>query len=58
MFDSALRAIYSTLAPAGVNARLSTLIYHRALAEPVPMLPYGAERCAVRAAHALGAASL
>ena len=40
MFDSALRAIYSTLAPAGVNARLSTLIYHRVLSEPVPMLPY------------------
>ena len=39
MFSNVLRAVYSTLAPAGVNARLSTLIYHRVLEDPDPMLP-------------------
>ena len=39
MFNNALRAVYSTFAPAGANARLSTLIYHRVLANPNPMLP-------------------
>ena len=39
MLDSVLRAVYSTLAPAGANARLSTLIFHRVLAVPDPLLP-------------------
>lgn len=39
MRDSVLRSIYSMLAPAGTHARLSTLIFHRVLAAPDPMLP-------------------
>ncbi|MDQ3189313.1 MAG: polysaccharide deacetylase family protein [Pseudomonadota bacterium] len=39
MFDSVWRAVYSTLSPAGANARHSTLIFHRVLAEPDPLLP-------------------
>ncbi len=39
MLDSALRAIYSTLAPAGDRARHSTLIFHRVLSAPDPLLP-------------------
>ena len=39
MRDSVLRAIYSVLAPAGAHGRLSTLIFHRVLAAPDPMLP-------------------
>ncbi|MGZ9075061.1 MAG: polysaccharide deacetylase family protein [Burkholderiaceae bacterium] len=39
MRDRVLRAIYLTLAPAGARARLSTLIFHRVLAAPDPLLP-------------------
>jgi len=39
MSDKVLRVIYSMLAPAGANARLSTLIFHRVLAAPDPLLP-------------------
>ena len=39
MRDKLLRAVYSALAPAGANARLSTLIFHRVLAAPDPLLP-------------------
>lgn len=39
MLDSVLRAMYSTLAPAGARARLSTLIFHRVLARTDPLLP-------------------
>ena len=39
MFDSVWRAVYSTLSRGGVSARHSTLIYHRVLAAPDPMLP-------------------
>lgn len=39
MLDSALRAVYATLAPAGANARLSTLIFHRVFEAPDPLLP-------------------
>ena len=39
MLDSVLRAIYSTLAPAGAQSRLSTLIFHRVLQAPDPLLP-------------------
>jgi peptidoglycan/xylan/chitin deacetylase (PgdA/CDA1 family) len=39
MLDRVLRAVYSTLAPAGANARLSTLIFHRVLATPDPLVP-------------------
>ncbi len=33
MLDSVLRAVYSAIAPAGAHARLSTLIFHRVLAD-------------------------
>ena len=39
MLDSALRAVYSAIAPAGAHARLSTLIFHRVLEGPDPLLP-------------------
>ena len=39
MLDSVLRAVYSAIAPAGAHARLSTLIFHRVLAAPDPLLP-------------------
>ena len=39
MLDSVLRAIYSAIAPAGARARLSTLIFHRVLVAPDPLLP-------------------
>ncbi|MEP6610062.1 MAG: polysaccharide deacetylase family protein [Burkholderiaceae bacterium] len=39
MRGSVLRAIYSGLSPAGAAARLSTLIFHRVLAVPDPLLP-------------------
>ena len=39
MLDSVLRAIYSTVAPAGAQSRLSTLIFHRVLQAPDPLLP-------------------
>ena len=39
MLDSLLRAVYSAIAPAGTRARLSTLIFHRVLAAPDPLLP-------------------
>jgi peptidoglycan/xylan/chitin deacetylase (PgdA/CDA1 family) len=39
MLDSMLRAIYSAIAPAGAKGRLSTLIFHRVLAAPDPLLP-------------------
>ena len=39
MLDSALRAVYSAMAPAGARARLSTLIFHRVLSAPDPLLP-------------------
>ncbi len=39
MRDSVMRAVYSALAPAGAHARLSTLIFHRVLATPDPLLP-------------------
>ncbi len=39
MLDSALRAVYSTLAPAGAGARLSVLIFHRVLVTRDPLLP-------------------
>ena len=39
MLDSVLRAVYSAIAPAGAHARLSTLIFHRVLASPDPLLP-------------------
>ena len=39
MLDSVSRAIYSTLAPAGADARHSTLIFHRVLTAPDPLLP-------------------
>ena len=39
MLDSVLRAVYSAIAPAGADARLSTLIFHRVLQAPDPLLP-------------------
>ena len=39
MLDSVLRAVYSVIAPAGARARLSTLIFHRVLQTPDPLLP-------------------
>ena len=39
MLDSLLRTVYSAIAPAGARARLSTLIFHRVLAAPDPLLP-------------------
>ena len=39
MLDSVLRAVYSAMAPAGARARLSTLIFHRVLPAPDPLLP-------------------
>jgi peptidoglycan/xylan/chitin deacetylase (PgdA/CDA1 family) len=42
----------TTLAPAGVRARLSILIYHRVLREPDPIFPN--ELCAVRFDQQLG----
>ena len=39
MLDSVLRGVYSAIAPAGAHARLSTLIFHRVLVAPDPLLP-------------------
>ena len=39
MRDRVWRAVYSTLAPPGAKARLSTLIFHRVLATADPLLP-------------------
>jgi peptidoglycan/xylan/chitin deacetylase (PgdA/CDA1 family) len=39
MLDNVLRAIYSAIAPAGADARLSTLIFHRVLQASDPFLP-------------------
>src|SRR5687767_9622489 len=39
MLDSVLRAAYALIAPAGAYARLSTLIFHRVLPTPDPLLP-------------------
>ena len=44
MLDSVLRAVYSAIAPAGAHARLSTLIFHRVLQAPDPLLPERADR--------------
>jgi len=38
MPDSLLRAVYTALSPAGARARLSTLIFHRVLTAPDPLL--------------------
>ncbi len=39
MLDSVLRGVYSAISPAGAHARLSTLIFHRVLVTPDPLLP-------------------
>ena len=39
MLDRVLRGVYSAISPAGAHARLSTLIFHRVLVAPDPLLP-------------------
>jgi peptidoglycan/xylan/chitin deacetylase (PgdA/CDA1 family) len=39
MLDRVLRGVYSAISPAGAHARLATLIFHRVLVAPDPLLP-------------------